>query len=65
MASDDLPNNEVTIGSNFALFVTFSDKTEQERVFNKLSEGGKVLFPIKNNFGMLIDKYRIQWMLAS
>ena len=65
MASDDLPNNKVTIGSNFALFVTFSDRAEHKRVFNKLSEGGKVLFPIENNFGMLIDKYRIQWMLAS
>ena len=65
MASDDLPGNEVKIGSNFALFVIFSDKIEKEKVFNKLSEGGKVLFPMEKNFGMLVDKFGIQWMLES
>ena len=65
MASDDLPGNEVKIGSNFALFVIFSDKIEKEKVFNKLSEGGKVLFPMEENFGMLVDKFGIQWMLES
>lgn len=66
MASDDLPNNKVSVGSNFALFVTFSDLAEEEKVFKKLSEGGKVLFPIgENSFGMLVDKYNIQWMMES
>lgn len=65
MASDDLPGNEVTVGSNFALFVTFSDKAEQKRVFDKLAEGGSVQFPLENDFGMLVDKYRIQWMLSA
>ena len=64
MASDDLPNKQVSRGSNFALFVTFSEKEEQEEVFAKLSEGGKVLFPLKNGFGMLLDKFGIQWMLT-
>ena len=66
MASDDLPGNTVTVGSNFALFVTFSDRAEEEKVFNKLSEGGKVLFPIgENSFGMLVDKFNIQWMMET
>ena len=65
MASDDLPGNEVTVGSNFALFVTFSDLDEQKAVFEKLSDGGTVLFPLANNFGMLVDKYQIQWMLGA
>ena len=63
-ASDDMPGHEVTKGSNFAIFVTFSDHDEQKKVFEKLSEGGQVQFPLENNFGMLVDKYQIQWMLA-
>ena len=64
MASDDLPDSQVTRGSNFAMFVAFSEQEEQERVFDRLSEGGKVLFPLANGFGMLADKYGIQWMVA-
>ena len=64
MASDDLPNHQVSRGSNFALFVIFSKKEEQEKVFSKLSDGGKVTFPLENGFGMLTDKFGIQWMLA-
>jgi len=65
MASDYLPNTEVTVGSNMALFVIFSDKREKEKVFTKLSKGGKVLFPIENNFGMVVDKFGVQWMVES
>ena len=64
MASDDLPSHEVTRGTNVALFLVFSDMEEQQDAFGRLSEGGKVLFPLANGFGMLTDKYGIQWMLA-
>ena len=64
MASDDLPDHQVTKGSNFAMFVVFSTREEQEGVFGRLSEGGKVLFPLNNGFGMLADKFGIQWMVA-
>ena len=64
MASDDQPDNPVVQGGNFALFVTFSEKEEQERIFAGLSRGGKVLFPLEHGFGMLADKFGIQWMLA-
>ena len=63
-ASDDMPGYDVASGSNFAMLVTFSDEAEQQDVFNKLAEGGQVQFPLENNFGMLTDKYQIQWMLA-
>ncbi|MEM7588396.1 MAG: VOC family protein [Acidobacteriota bacterium] len=65
MASDDQPDNPVVQGGNFAMFVTFSESAEQERVFAGLSEGGKVQFPLEHGFGMLTDKFGIQWMLAS
>ena len=63
-ASDDMPGYEVAAGSNFAMFVTFSDHAEQKRVFDKLAEGGQIQFPLENNFGMLVDKFQIQWMVA-
>ena len=64
-ASDDLPNHSVTIGNNISLFVTFTDKTFREEVFKKLSESGKILFPLKKDFGMVKDKFDIQWMLVT
>ncbi len=64
MASDDLPDHGVTRGTNFALFLAFTEEEEQEEVFAGLSDGGKVLFPLANGFGMLVDKFGIQWMLA-
>ncbi len=64
-ASDDLPNHSVKSGNNFSLFVSFSENKEKENVFIKLSQGGKVLFPLDDNFGMLKDKFGIQWMIVS
>ena len=63
-ASDDLPGNEVTVGSNFALFLGSPDAAERKRVFDRLSEGGQTPFPLDDNFGMVIDKFNIQWMIA-
>jgi PhnB protein len=65
MASDDMPGQEVTVGSNVALFVVFDDRAMLDAVFGKLSEGGNVLFPIDNGFGMLVDRYGIRWMLET
>ncbi len=31
---------------------------------NKLSDGGKILFPLDDNFGMLKDKYGVQWIVV-
>ena len=64
MASDTLPPYEAKAGSNFALFLAFSDTAEQEGAFAKLSAGGKVTMPLEGGFGMLTDKYGIQWMLT-
>lgn len=63
-ASDDMPGYEIAQGTNFALFIKFTDHDEQKKVFNKLAQGGHIQFPLENNFGMLVDKYQIQWMLA-
>jgi PhnB protein len=63
-ASDDLPSHSVSIGANISLYVHFSDEAERQRVFDTFADGGKVLFPIEGNFGMVEDKYEIRWMLV-
>lgn len=68
MASDGMPGHEVKSGDQVNLNIDFSDATEQEKVFNKLSEGGKVIMPLQDTFwgakfGMLLDRYGISWMV--
>jgi PhnB protein len=63
MASDSLPPYKIVTGNNFALFMNFPEKETLEKVFAKLSKGGKIIMPFENNFGMLVDKFGIQWML--
>lgn len=64
-ASDDLPDHSVKAGTNFSLFVSFTDKSERAEVFNKLSLHGHILFPLDDHFGMVKDKFGIQWMLTN
>ena len=63
-ASDNMPNATTEVGKNFALFIAFSDGEEMKTVFGKLADGGNITFPLDENFGMLTDKFGIQWMLA-
>ncbi len=67
-ASDSQPGQEVNIGRNFALYVTFSTIDELEDVYSKLSVGGNIWMPVSDaptgKFGMLADKFGIQWMLS-
>ena len=64
-ASDNMPGNETIVGSNFSMFCNFDDAEKQANVFAQLLEGGQVMFPLEHGFGMLKDRYGIQWMLAS
>lgn len=48
--------------------VNVDSREEADRIFNALSEGGAVEFPIANSpwgsyFGMFRDKYGIEWMV--
>jgi PhnB protein len=50
------------------LSVTVKDEAEADRVFNALSEGGKVGMPLGKTFfsprfGMLEDKFGLAWMV--
>jgi PhnB protein len=64
-ASDDMPGHEVEAGTNFSLFAVVEDEEERARLFERLSEGGAVLFPLDDMFGMVADRFGIRWMIAS
>lgn len=55
-------------GTNFSISVSPENEDEAHRLFNGLSEGGKVTMPLEKMFwgalfGMLTDKFGIQWMV--
>ena len=68
MAADDTRGFQVRPDNNIALSLNFTDVAEQTRVFNALASGGTVTVPLDvapwgASFGMLTDKFGIQWLL--
>ncbi len=68
MASDSMRGQEAVNGTSVALSLEYENLEEAERVFKELSDKGTVLMPFKKvfwgaTFGMLTDKYGIQWMV--
>lgn len=68
MASDSMPGDTPTSGSVVQLSINLEDAADQERIFQRLSEGGTVTMPLQQTFwgavfGMLIDKFGVHWML--
>lgn len=70
MATDALESmgQKLTVGTNFHISVTAESKEEAAKVFNGLSNGGEVSMPLADTFwgdyfGMLTDKFGIQWMV--
>ena len=68
MGSDTTPDQPVPPPSGFKLSVGVSTPEEADRVFNALSEGGKIDMPIGQTFwsprfGMLTDKFGVAWMV--
>ena len=67
MASDGQPDTP-NVDGNISLSLGTDDEAEGTRVFNKLSEGGKVDMPLQDafwgaKFGIFKDKYGIEWMV--
>jgi PhnB protein len=55
-------------GTDTALALGLKSKEETHQIFDKLSEGGRVLDPLKEQFwgamfGTLQDRFGIKWML--
>jgi PhnB protein len=71
MATDALESmgHKLTMGDNMSLSVHADSKEEADRLFNGLSEGGKVEVPMAkmfwgDYFGMFKDKFDVQWMIT-
>lgn len=60
--------NNIKEGNNIQISVNADSKEEADRLYNGLAEGGQKTMPIADTFwgayfGMLIDKYGINWMV--
>lgn len=57
------------VGNNFSIMLNTKSREEADRLYQSLSEGGRANMPMNQTFwgsyfGMLIDKYNIQWMVS-
>ena len=65
--SDTFDPSSLNQGNNVSLSIQTDDTIQLEKLFNSLSEGGKVTMPLADAFwgarcGMFIDKFGIHWM---
>ena len=69
MGADDGQEMKENKGSGaIHLNINFDNPDEEEKVFNALVEGGRSTMPLQDTFwgskfGMLIDKFGINWMM--
>jgi PhnB protein len=70
MASDTLGSRGQRLiqGNNFYISITPDSKKEADRIFDKLSEDGRVILPISDQpwnayYGSFTDKFGIRWMV--
>ncbi len=68
MASDTPEQMEYRPGNNMSMSLSGDNDAELTAYFEKLSAGGKVTMKLEkapwgDKFGMLIDKFGIQWMV--
>lgn len=69
-ATDMLPNGEFTEGNGVTMCLSCSSEKEINEYFSRLSEGGKIIHPLKKEFwggmfAVLVDKFGKKWMLNS
>ncbi|MFP9112692.1 VOC family protein [Flavobacterium sp. RHBU_3] len=70
LMGSDVPSHmpQVATGTNTSLSIHVESREEADRVFAGLSAGGSVTMPLGDMFwgdyfGMLVDKFGIQWMV--
>ena len=71
MGSDTMESMGHThsVGNNFSISINAQNEAEATKLFKGLSAGGKVTVPLEKAFwgaffGMLVDKFGIQWMVS-
>ncbi|HKO78759.1 MAG TPA: VOC family protein [Chitinophagaceae bacterium] len=67
MISDCMPGQEVSTGTNMSLSLNFKTVADIDKIFAALSDGATVTMPLQDTFwgakfGMLTDKFGINWM---
>ena len=67
MACDSPEGQPASTGSNISLAIGSNDPAGAEKLFEKMADGGSVTMPMQQTFwaerfGMLTDKYGINWM---
>ncbi|MBT8254035.1 MAG: VOC family protein [Flavobacteriaceae bacterium] len=70
MGSDTLEPDKLINGNNYNLSININSEEEAHAVFNSLSDGGQKIMKFEDafwggKFGMLIDRFGIQWMITS
>ncbi len=69
MATDALESmgQKLNVGNNFYISLSPSTREDADRIFNGLSDGGKVEMPMSDMFwgyfGSFTDRFGVQWML--
>ena len=56
-------------GNNFSISINADNRKEADRLFEGLSEGGRVTMPMNDTFwgdyfGMFTDKFGVNWMVS-
>jgi PhnB protein len=67
--SSDAYGHATTIGNNFSISINAKDQSEADRLYNGLAQDGISAMPMNKTFwgsyfGMLTDKYGINWMVS-
>jgi PhnB protein len=67
MISDTMRHMPLSAGNNVHVTLDFVDVDDMAKKFDALSVGGKVTMALNDTFwgarfGMLVDKFGIQWM---
>ena len=67
MGSDSFGPHGPTVGNNISIAIGSDDLEAADEMFNKMAVGGTIIMPMAETywaarFGMLTDKYGINWM---
>jgi PhnB protein len=59
---------KLMMGNSFSIVIQPESKEEADKIFTKLSEGGKIIMPMEvaiwgDYFGMFKDKFGIEWQI--
>ncbi len=70
MLSDTFPGMPYNLGNQVSIAIHIDTVEESKKVFEKLSEDGKVTMPLQETFwspsyGQVTDKYGVEWQVST